>query len=86
MAGWGSKTFFLEIPPDLVCELLTWMAHALAQFLAHLSRRLMGELIVYQSLRRLSVVRLSVRLSTFSNNFSSETTVPIKLKFHTETP
>ena len=30
-------------------------------FLAHLSRRLMGELIVYQSLRRPSVVRPSVR-------------------------
>ena len=41
----------------------------------------MGELIVYQSLRR-----LSVHLSTFSNIFSSETTGPIKLKFHMETP
>ena len=50
-------------------------------FLAHLSERLMGELIVYQSLQR-----LSVRLSTFSNIFSSETTGPIKLKFHMETP
>ena len=58
--------------------------------LAHLSRRLMGELIVYQSLRRPSVVRpsvcLSVRPSTFSNIFFSETTGPIKLKFHMETP
>ena len=42
----------------------------------------MGELIVYQSLRRLFVVRLS----TFSNIFTSETTEPIKLKFHMETP
>ena len=33
------------------------------RFLAHLSRRLMGELIVYQSLRRPSVRRPSVRLS-----------------------
>ena len=60
------------------------------QLLAHLSQRLMGELIVYQSLRRPSVrpsvVRPSVRLSTFSNIFSSETTGPIKLKFHMETP
>ena len=48
-------------------------------FLAHLSRRLMGELIVYQSLRRPSVVRPS----KFSN-ISSETTGPIKLKFHYE--
>ena len=51
------------------------------RLLAHLSRRLMGELIVYQSLRRPSVVRPS----TFSN-ISSETTGPIKLKFHMETP
>ena len=42
----------------------------------------MGELIVYQSLRRPSVVRPS----TFSNIFSSETTGPIKPKFHMETP
>ena len=53
-------------------------------FLAHLSRRLWGELLVYQWLRRpSSVVR---RPSTFSNIFSSETTGPIELKFHMETP
>ena len=52
-------------------------------FLAHLSLRLKGELIVYQS----RGVRLSsVRPSTISNIFSSETTGPIKLKFHMETP
>ena len=56
------------------------------ELLAHLSRRLMGELIVYQSLRRPSVRPSSVRPSTFSNIFSSETTGPIKLKFHMETP
>ena len=33
-----------------------------------------------------SVVRPSVRPSTFSNIFSSETTGPIELKFHMETP
>ena len=49
--------------------------------LAHLSQRLMGELIVYQLLWR-----LSVHSSTFSNIFSSETTGPFKLKFHMETP
>ena len=43
----------------------------------------MGELIVYQSLRRPSSV---VRPSTISNIFSSETTGPIELKFHMETP
>ena len=47
-----------------------------------MSRRLMGELIVYQSLWRPSVVR---RPSAFRNN-SSETTGPIELKFHMETP
>ena len=31
--GGGSKNFFSQIQPDLVCELLTWMAHARAQFL-----------------------------------------------------
>ena len=41
----------------------------------------MGELIVYQSLRRPSVVCPS----TISNIFSSETTGPIELKFHMET-
>ena len=50
--------------------------------LAHLSRMLMGELIVYQSLRRPASV---VRPSTISNIFSSETTTPIELKFHMET-
>ena len=43
----------------------------------------MGELIVYQSLRRPSVRRPSVNIS---NIFSSETTGAIKLKFHMETP
>ena len=51
-----------------------------SSFLAHLSRRLMGEQIVYQSLRRPSFVRPS----TISN--ISETTGPIKFKFHMETP
>ena len=42
-------------------------------FLAHLSRRLTGELIVYTGIRRPSVVRPSVRRpSTFSNDISSE--------------
>ena len=49
-------------------------------FLSHLSRRLMGELIVYQSFWRPSVVRPSI----FSN-ISSETTGPIKIIFHAET-
>ena len=61
----------------------------LEMFLAHLSRRLRGELLVYQWLwRPSSFVRPSsvVRPSTFSNIFSSETTWPIELKFHMKTP
>ena len=38
-----------------------WIGPIHPPLLAHLSRRLMGELIVYQSLRRPSVVRPSVR-------------------------
>ena len=48
-------------------------------FLAHLSRRLTGELIVYPC----SGVRPSF---TFSNIFSSETAWPIKAKLHVEHP
>ena len=50
-------------------------------FLAHLSRRLIGELIVYTGIWRPSVrpsVRpSSVRPSTFSNDISSEAVRPI---------
>ena len=54
-------------------------------FLAHLSRRLTGELIGYPWIRRpsASVVR---RPFTFSNIFSSETARPIKAKFYVEPP
>ena len=52
----------------------------LAFFLAHLSR--IGELIVYEGIRRPSVVRPTVRLSTFSNDISSEADKPILLIFH----
>ena len=48
-------------------------------FLAHLSRRLTGELIVYPC----SGVRPS---STISKIFSSETAWPIKAKLHVEHP
>ena len=46
-------------------------------FLAHLSRRLIGELIVYKGIRR-----PSVRSSTFSNDISSEAEKPILFMFH----
>ena len=52
-------------------------------FLAHLSRRLIGELIVYpwSGVRRPSVVR-----SQCSNIFFSETAGGIKAKFYVEPP
>ena len=54
-------------------------------FLAHLSRRLIGELIVYpfSGVRR---CRCRCRRSQFSNIFSSETAWPIKAKFYVEPP
>ena len=86
------RWIFLDPPPWLTIGSYSpaCLVNIQVSFLAHLSRRLMGELIVYQSLRRPSVRpsvrRPSVRPSTFSNIFSSETTGPIKLKFHMETP
>ena len=54
-------------------------------FLAHLSQRLIGELIGYP---RSSVCRPSFRRrpSTILNVFSSETARPIKAKFYVEPP
>ena len=52
--------------------------------LAHLSRRLTGELIGYPWIRRPS--SSSVLPFTFSNIFSSETAWPIKAKFYVEPP
>ena len=58
----------------------------LSIFLAHLSQRLIGELIVYScSGVRPSVVRRRTS-STISNIFFSETAGPIKAKFYVEPP
>ena len=56
-------------------------------FLAHLSRRLIGELIVYpwSGVRRTSSVRRR-RRPQCSNIFFSETPWPIKAKFYVEPP
>ena len=86
--GWLSLNRYAGIMINTVkCTCIDHLAHwrvsdlaFLGYFLAHLSRGLMGELIVYQSLRRPSVCP-----STISNIFSSETTGPIKFKFHMET-
>ena len=56
--------------------------HPQHRFLAHLSRRLIGELIVYPWS---GVRRPSVR-SQWSNIFFSETAWPIKAKFYVEPP
>ena len=55
------------------------------RFLAHLSQRLIGELIVYpcSGVRRR---RCCCRRPQFSNIFSSETAWPIKAKFYVEPP
>ena len=56
-------------------------------FLAHLSRRLIGELIVYQwSGVRPSSSSVVVRRPQCSNIFFSETAWPIKAKFYVEPP
>ena len=57
-------------------------------FLAHLSRRLIGELIVYQwsGVRHPSIRRPSVVRPQCSKIFFSETPRPIKAKFYEEPP
>ena len=63
--------------------------HTLVTFLAHLSQRLIGELIVYQwsGVRCPSSVRRpSVRRPQCSKIFFSETAGPIKAKFYVEPP
>ena len=55
--------------------------HWSSVFLAHLSRRLMGELIVYRSSRRPSV-RPSVCPFTLSNVYISKTSRPNATKFY----
>ena len=70
----AEKMFHLSTDLSLQVKLL---------LLAHLSRRLIGELIVYEGIRRPSIRPSSVvRLSTFSNDISSEAVRPILLIFH----
>ena len=64
--------------------------HPQHRFLAHLSRRLIGELIVYQwsgvRRRRPSSASAVVVRPQCSNIFFSETAWPIKAKFYVEPP
>ena len=57
--------------------------HEKTGFLAHLSRRLIGELIVYPFS---GVCRCRCRCSQFSNIFSSETAWPIQVEFYVGPP
>ena len=63
-------------------------SYRLTVFLAHLSRRLIGELIVYpwSGVRRPSVRPSSVRRPQCSKIFFSETAGPVKAKFYVEPP
>ena len=87
-----------RFPWAMLCFLILSMCHLLNYhwitgfyvclfiFLAHLSRRLIGELIVYPwsgVCRRPSVVR---RRPQCSNIFFSKTPRPIKAKFYVEPP
>ena len=54
--------------------------------LAHLSRRLIGELMVYPCSGVRRCRRRCCRRPPFSNVFSSETAWPIKAKFYMEAP
>ena len=70
----------------LICILVYDISLYLNCVLAHLSRRLTGELIGYPWIRRPSASVLVRRPFTFSNIFSSETAWPIKAKFYVEPP
>ena len=65
----------------IVCTEIMLLLLFVPLFLAHLSRRLIGELIEEAGTRRPSV-RPSVCPSTFSNDISSEAMKPIFTKFH----
>ena len=70
------RKFAIELRP---------LIDVIIQFLAHLSRRLRGELIVYRSSRRPSVrpcVRACVGVFTLSNMNISETNGLIATKFY----
>ena len=74
----GSTSFVTRVNFELALCII-------AYFLAHLSRRLIGELIVYTGIRRPSSVRrpsVVLRPSTFSNDISSEAVGQILSIFH----
>ena len=82
---WSSSSIFEADDPNSQCilnniyNLIVLLLRLHSILLAHLSRRLTGELIVYPC----SGVRPAF---TFSKIFSSETAWPIKAKLHVEHP
>ena len=70
------RSAFYSILQRLLAVMLVIKLHATQRFafLAHLSRRLIGELLVYRGIRCPS--------TTFSNNFFSEAAEPILLILH----
>ena len=85
-----SVLFSPSVCLDEICFGLCYCVATFWYFLAHLSRRLIGELIVYPWVRHPSSVvvrRLpSVVRSQCSNIFFSETAWPIKAKIYVEPP
>ena len=77
--------FKCKLSGSLKYEFIRIVTRLVSILLAHLSRRLRGELIVYRSSRRPSVracVRPSVRVFTLSNMNISKTNGSITTKFY----
>ena len=60
----GSNFFFLENQPDFMCELLTWMAHAPAQFFGSLPPGALGR---GQKFNFLNMVMWHIKLTGMSS-------------------
>ena len=73
---------------DFLCQFRCSLHHCMCRLLAHLSQKLIGELIVYpcSGVRRRRCRRRRRCCPPFSNIFSSETAWPIKAKFYVEPP
>ena len=82
-----SMGIFPDAHGQLTPQSLVGFGRISNSLLAHLSKRLIGELIVYPcSAVRRRCRRCCCRRPPFSNVFSSETNWPIKAKFYVEPP